>query len=250
MNLPVALQLYTLRDECAKDFVGTLKQVAEIGYEAVELAGLHQMPAPQLKAVVDDLGLKVISSHVPLADMEQTLSQVFEDSYTLGNKYIVMPWLPEDRRNTEQDWRKLAETLNGLGAKCQTEGFMLCYHNHDFEFQTFSGKTAYEIIFDHVDPQWLSTEIDVYWVTFAGGDPVTLIERFAGRAPLIHIKDMTRTTPPTYAEVGEGSIDFRPIFEAANKARTEWFIVEQDKCERPPLESVKLSLRNLQTMTA
>jgi sugar phosphate isomerase/epimerase len=247
-DFPIALQMYTVRDEAAKDFTGTLKQVAGIGYKAIELAGMHKLSATALKAVLDDLGLKVIGNHVPMQDLENNLSRVFDENHTLANKYIVMPWLPEERRKTAQDWIALAQSLNAIGAKCQTEGFQLCYHNHDFEFQTFGGQVAYDLIFSRVDPKNVHTEIDVYWVRYAGKDAVAMIRRFAGRVPLIHIKDMTKATPHTFAEIGEGIIDFKPIFEVSQSSGVQWYVVEQDACNRPALESIRISWRNLQRL--
>jgi sugar phosphate isomerase/epimerase len=247
-KLPIALQLYSVREDCARDFAGTLRKVSEIGYKAVELAGMNKLSAADLKKVLDDLGLKVVSSHVPFADLEQNLSRVFDENHTLGNKFIVVPWLPEDRRKTAQDWIALAQVLDGIGARCQAAGFQLCYHNHDFEFKTFDGQTGYDLLLNRADPKLLHTEIDVYWVRFAGGDPAALLRRFAGRAPLLHIKDMTKTTPPTFAEIGEGIIDFKSIFEAGQASGVQWYVVEQDRCERPPLESIAISWRNLQKL--
>jgi sugar phosphate isomerase/epimerase len=247
-NLPIALQLYSVREDSARDVVGTLRKVAEIGYQSVELAGMYKLSAAELKKILDDLGLKVVSSHVPFADLEQSLSRVFDENHTLGNKFIVVPWLPEDRRKTAQDWIALAKALNEIGARCQAAGFQLCYHNHDFEFKTFDGQTGYDLLLDHADPRLVHTEIDVYWVQFTGDDPAALLRRVAGRAPLLHIKDMTKTTPPTFAEIGEGIIDFKPIFEAGQASGVQWYVVEQDRCQRPPLESIAISWRNLQKL--
>lgn len=247
-SIPIALQLYTVREDCARDFVGTLRQVAAVGYKAVELAGTYDLSAQELKKVLDDLGIKVISSHIPMTDLEQHLSRVFDDNHTLDNQYIVMPWLPEARRKTAQDWMTLAQSLNEIGARCHAAGFQLCYHNHAFEFETFDGLGAYDILFDAVDPKYVNAEIDVYWVRYAGGDPAALIRRFAGHTPLIHIKDMTGGTPHTFAEIGEGIIDFKPIFEAGQSSGAQCYIVEQDQCSRPPLESIDISWRNLQLL--
>ncbi len=247
-TLPIALQLYTVREDSARDFAGTLRKVAGVGYKAVELAGMHKLSAAELKKILDDLGLKVVSSHIPLTDLEQNLSRVFDENHALDNRFFVVPSLPEDRRKTAQDWIKIAQTLNEIGTKCQAAGFQLCYHNHSFEFQTIDGLPAFDLLYSLTDPKLLQAEIDIYWVRFAGSDPAALIRRYAGRVPLLHIKDMTRTTPPNYAEIGEGLIDFKPIFEAGQAVGTQWYVVEQDKCERPPLESIQISWRHLQQM--
>ncbi len=244
-QIPVALQLYSVRDNTAKDFVGTLKQVASIGYRAVELAGMGNLSARELKSALDDLGLTVAGSHIALDRFERELTRVFEENHTLGNKYLVVPWLAETRRKTAEDWLNFARWMNDLGAKCQTEGFQLCYHNHNFEFQMFDGRTGFDLVFGNTDPKRVQSEIDVYWVQYAGYDPEALIRQYSGRVPLVHLKDMTKGTPPTFAEIGEGIMDFKPIFKASEASGVKWYIVEQDKCERPPLESVQMSWCNL-----
>jgi sugar phosphate isomerase/epimerase len=246
--LPIALQLYTVRTDAAQDFVGTLKKVAAIGYKNVELAGLHNLSAPELKTVLNDLGLKVIGSHVPRIDLENSLPRVLEENHILGNKYIVFPWLPEDQRKTAQDWIQLAESLNGIAAKCKEAGFTLCYHNHDFEFAQFDGQTAYDIMFSRFTPGLVQVEFDVYWARHANVDTLAYIRRFAGQLPLVHLKDMTKSTPHTFAEVGEGVIDFKPIIEASLASKAEYFVVEQDSGSRPALESVEISWKNLQNL--
>ncbi len=249
-TIPVALQLYTVRDMAAKDFVGTLKQVAAIGYPGVELGGMYGLQAAELKRVLDDLGLKVVGSHVRLADLENDLPRVLEETRILENRYIVVPSVPEERRKTSEDWLKLAQQLTALGIQCHTAGFQLCYHNHAFEFQRFGGQTAHDLLFSHADPDALHAELDVYWARFAGVDPAPIIRRLAGRIPLIHLKDMTASDPPTFAEIGEGIIDFAPIFEASQASGVLWYVVEQDKCQRPSLESARISWQNLKRLLA
>ncbi len=248
-QIPVALQLYTLRDNTAKDFVGTLKQVAAIGYRAVELAGMGNLSAKELKSALDGLGLTVAGSHIPIDQFERDLPRVFDDNRTLGNRYLIVPWLHESRRKSAQDWLDFARILNDLGAKCQAAGFHLVYHNHNFEFQKFDGRTAFDVLFGSTDPNLVQSELDVYWAKEANQDPAALIRQYAGRMPFIHLKDMTKDTPPTFAEIGEGIIDFKPIFRASEASGVKWYVVEQDRCQRPPLESVAISWRNLNKMS-
>ena len=247
-TLLVALQLYTVRKDAAQDFAGTLKKVAAIGYKNVELAGLHTLSAVELKGVLDDLDLKVIGSHVPRADLENALPRVLEENHILGNKYIVFPWLSEEQRKTAEDWIRLAESLNGIAIKCKEAGFTFCYHNHDFEFAQFGRQTAYDIVFSRFTPGLVQVEFDVYWARYANVDALAYIHRFDGQLPLVHLKDMTKTTPHTFAEVGEGVIDFKPIIEASLASHAEYFVVEQDSGNRPALESVEISWRNLQNL--
>jgi sugar phosphate isomerase/epimerase len=247
-QIPIALQLYSLRDNIAKDFVSTLKQVATIGYPAVELASVGHLSAKEIKTALDDLGLKVAGNHVAMDLMEKDLSRVFDDNHTLDNTYLVVPWLPESRRKSAQDWIDFARVMNTLGTKCQAEGFQLVYHNHNFEFQKFDGRTGFDLVFGNTDPKLVQSELDVYWAHHAGHDPAALIRQYAGRVPLVHLKDMTKGTPPTFAEVGEGIIDFTPIFRASEASGVKWYVVEQDTSQRTPLESVAISWRNLQNM--
>ena len=245
-TLPIALQLYTVRTNAVEDLAGTLKKVAAIGYKAVELAGMYGHDVRELKTMLDDLGLKVIGSHTPRIDLENKLPRVLEENQILGNKYIVFPWLPEDQRKTAQDWIRLAESINVIAAKCKEAGFQFCYHNHDFEFAKFDGQTAYDIMFSRFTPGLVHVELDVYWTHHANVDTLAYIRRFAGQIPLVHLKDMTKTSPHTFAEIGEGLIDFKPIIEASLASGAQYFVVEQDKGDRPALESVEISWRNLQ----
>ncbi len=247
-QIPVALQLYTLRDNTAKDFIGALKQVASIGYRAVELAGMGNLSAKELKKALDDLGLTVAGSHISIDVLERDLPRVFEDNHTLGNHYLIIPWLAESRRRSAQDWIDFAHITNELGRKAKAEGFQLVYHNHNFEFEKFDGRTGFDLLFSNSDPQLVQSELDVYWAQYAGQDPSAIIQQYASRMPLIHLKDMTRSTPPTFAEIGEGIIDFKPIFRASEASGVKWYVVEQDSCQRPPLESVAISWRNLTRM--
>jgi sugar phosphate isomerase/epimerase len=248
-SVPVALQLYTVRNETAKDFIGTLKQVAAIGYRGVELAGMGGLSAGELKAALDDLDVRVVGSHIPMERLENELEQVFEENRILDNRFIVMPWLPDERRKTSEQWYKIAETLNTVGAAAKAQGFQLCYHHHDFELIPLDGgQTPFDIIFGYVSPELVHVEVDVYWAKFAGHDPAALIRHFNGRVPLVHLKDMSAEDPRKFAEVGAGILDFKAIFEAAEEGGIQAYIVERDDGEVPPLESAKISLQNLGTM--
>jgi len=246
-NIPVALQMYTLREQAAEDFVGTMRRVAEIGYAGVELAGYGGLSAADMKALLDELGLKPAGSHVSLHLLEHELDDVMDYSVEIGNPYIVCPSLPQDRRHDEASLRATAESLNRIGAACKERGLQFCYHNHDFEFQTFEGKYAFDILYEATDPELVRAEVDTYWVQFAGLDPAELIRRYSERVTLVHLKDMD-PQDRSYAEVGEGTLDWQAIFAASEVAGAEWYIVEQDRCKRPPLESVRLSLENLRAM--
>ena len=247
-KLPVALQLYTVRDELQKDFVGTIRQVAEIGYSSVEFAGTGGLAAEELAALLVELGLKAVGPHVGIGELETNLEETVDYFAEVGVPYLICPYLPEPYRAPA----KIDETcvlFDRAGKACQERGIQFCYHNHNFEFDIkIDGKTLFDTIFDRTDPSWVKSEVDVYWVQFAGYDPGTIIHARPGRFPLIHLKDMTAGNNPTFAEVGEGIIDMQAIFAASEASGAEWYIVEQDRCQRPTLDSARLSFDNLKRM--
>lgn len=244
-TIPIAVQMYTLREESDKDFVGTLKKVAELGFDGVEFAGYGGLSAKEVRLLLDDLGLKAAASHVPLEDLETNLEQVIEDQIQLGSKYVVCPYLLPERR-TEQDYQALILFLEQAGAKCRQEGITLCYHNHDFELENLSdGRTALESIFEDTNPANVKAELDVYWLTKAGETPVEWMNRYRNRTPLIHLKDMTTDEEQYFAELGTGGVDIVSVINSGEDAGVEWWIVEQDFSRRTPFESIEISLNYL-----
>ena len=245
-TIPLALQLYTVRDQASQDFEGTLNQVAEIGYDGVEIAGVTGgMDAPDLKMLLDDLGLKVCGSHTGLEQLESDLTSVVEFNRTLQNPYVVVPFLGEHRRKDGQGWLDTAQAMNAVGTQLKAEGLQLCYHNHSFEFQEFGGKYGLDLLYDNTNPDTVMAELDTYWVQHGKQDPVAYLQKLSGRVPLVHLKDMTAGEKPTFAEVGSGIMDFDAIVKAAEGAGTKWFIVEQDTCPGNPMDSARASFRNI-----
>lgn len=244
-TIPVALQLYTVRSETAKDFIGTLRDVARMGYAGVELAGTGSLRATELKAVLDDLNLARAGSHVGIDPLEKELGRAIEFNLELGNPYMVCPGVPEARRSSADGYRALAASFDAIGAECRKHGLTFAYHNHHAEFQTFDGQYGLDILYGASDPDLVKAEVDTYWVQYAGEDPAAYIRRYPGRCPLIHLKDMADDADRSFAEVGEGILDFDAIFAACEVGGARWYIVEQDTCKRPPLESARLSLENL-----
>jgi sugar phosphate isomerase/epimerase len=249
-KLPVTLQMYTLREDAARDFAATLKTVAEIGYAGVELAGYNGLSVDEVKHLLDDNDLLIAGMHTGLELLENSFDQVVADSTKLGLDYVIIPYLADNRRQSIDDYKRLANELNGLGERLKANELTLCYHNHAFEFDKFGGDVyAYDVLFDETDPELVKVEMDAFWVTKAGEDPVAYLKKYKNRVPLIHVKDMTAAPESTFAEVGEGVIDFTPIFEAAEAAGTEFYVVEQDQTfKHPPLESVRISFNNLKKM--
>ncbi|MBV9864229.1 MAG: sugar phosphate isomerase/epimerase [Abitibacteriaceae bacterium] len=245
----IALQLYTLRDLTKDDMTGVLRQVAQMGYEGIEPAGFGNASVSQIKDLIDELGLKVVGNHTGFDAIKNNLDGVIADNQTLGNRYIVCPSIPGDQRGSADGYKQFAQTLNGYGRKLSEAGMHLCYHNHDFEFKDqFDGKYGLDLIYENSDPQFVQAEIDTFWVQKGGVDPAQYIQKYANRAPLIHVKDMTKDEKQTFAEVGTGSLNWPAIFAAAEAGGAQAYIVEQDVCPGNPLDSVRISLENLKQM--
>ena len=226
MNQPlIAAQMYTVREAAEKDLHQALQQVAELGYTAVELAGLFGLSPRDVAQSLSDLGLKCTSAHVPLSDLENELSKEIETYLELGATYLVCPWLPPELRQDETSYYKLASTLNQIGQRCKDSGLGFCYHHHDFELVRYNGKHALDILLENSAPENLQLEADTYWLEYGGQAPAGYIRRWVGRVPIIHFKDMTATKPHTFAEVGAGFLDWPPILEAARAGHTQYYIV-------------------------
>jgi sugar phosphate isomerase/epimerase len=251
LGMPVGLQLYTVRDQCVKDFEGTIKQIAAIGYKEVEVYDFYGKTAAEARKLLDDNGLKAPSGHWLLPVFQHKLEKSIEDAKTIGCDYMVMPIVekPADRKTLDQ-YKRLAASYNKFGEACKKAGIQFAYHNHNYEFQTIGGKLVFDYLLAELDPELVKFELDCFWVTHAGHDPVALIEAHPGRFPMLHIKDLKAGNPDAteldprvglFAEVGSGTINWKPIFEAARKSGLKHYFVEQDYCERPPLESAKMS---------
>ena len=251
-TIPISVQLYTVRDLTAKDFAGTMKQVAQIGYTQVELAGYGNLTsAAEAKKALDDAGLKLSGAHAPLDRLEKELDKVMEESDALGNKLIICPWLAEDRRKDAAAWKQIGQTLNRIGRALHERGFDFAYHNHSFEYQKFDGKYGLDILFDNCDAHLVKAEIDVYWVKHGGEDPVERLNKMCDRVIALHLKDMAAGADRQFAEVGAGILDFKGILNVAAKNGVRYGAVEQDNTYgRPPLESIKTSFENLKKLGA
>ena len=244
-KLPIALQMYTLRNETAQDFVGTIRKVADIGYAAIELADHGGLSIRDLSALLQDNHLRVAGSHVSIDAMEADIAKVIDENLALSNRYVVVPYLPEDRRQNADAYKRVAETLNAMGETLRSNGLSLCYHNHDFEFQTMdNGELGIDILLQNTDPTLVKAEVDTYWVLVGGQDPVEFVQKHHGRVPLMHLKDRDKTDG-SFAPVGTGNLPLDALLEIAPTVGVEFLIVEQDVCKIPPLEAVKISYDNL-----
>ena len=244
-KIPVGLQLYSVREQLKEDFQGTVRAVAQMGYAGVELAGYGGMGAEELRSFMESLGLKVAGDHVSFDRLENHLDEVITFSKEVGIPYVVCPAVPAARRQDAAGWQQLAATLNEIGRKCVEQGLDFCYHNHAFEFAPIDGTNGFTLLYGNSDPRYVKMELDMFWAHKGGDDPANILQRYAGRCPIVHLKDMTGDDEQTFAEVGEGVLNFQHIFQAASLGGVAWYIVEQDRCKRPPLESVQLSLQHL-----
>ena len=251
-RIPLAVQLYTLRDQIAQDFAETVKQVAEIGYAGVEMAGYGNLKtAAEAKRALDDAGLKVVGAHVGVEQLETDIGRAFDELHALNAPTVIIPWMPDQRRADAAGWKRAAQALNPVGAKCRERGIELCYHHHSFEFQKFNGKTGMDLLLENAEPGLVRIELDVYWLQHGGEDPVKFIQRVGGRAPLVHLKDMAAGPERKFAPVGSGTLDFKSILAAMRDSGARWGIVEQDNCyDTPPVEAVRTSFENLRKIGA
>ena len=252
----VGVQLYTVRDLMKDDFEGTIANVAKSGYKEVEFAGYFGRTGAQVRAVCEKNGLDPVSTHVQYDELDDKFPSVIETSKAIGLKYIICPWIPEDLRKNPDIWKQAAEKFNRCGEASKKAGMQFGYHNHWFEFLPVNGKLPYDDLLKLCDANLVKMEMDLCWVTAAGADPVKYFSAHPGRFPLVHVKDL-KTLPKITAggaqnygdtvdltEVGSGIIDWKRIFEHADKAGIKHYIVEHDH-PKEPLESITKSYQYL-----
>jgi sugar phosphate isomerase/epimerase len=256
----VAVQLYSVRDLMKEDFEGTIAKVAQIGYKEVEFAGYFGRTPQQVRAVLDKNGLTAPSTHVQYDELDEKFPKVIEDSKTIGLEYIVCPWIPEELRKSPDIWKQASEKFNKCGEQTQKSGIQFAYHNHWFEFLPVNGKLPYDQLLADCDPTLVKMELDLCWITAGGSDPVKYFEKYPGRFPLVHVKDIKKLPKVTQAgsqdfgsslqditEVGSGMIDWKAIFRHSEQAGIKHYIVEHDN-PKQPLESIKTSYEYLKNL--
>jgi sugar phosphate isomerase/epimerase len=251
----LGMQLYTVRDLMAKDFEGTLASVAALGYKEVEFAGYFDKTPAQVRDVLKKHGLTSPSAHIPFANLgSDKLPGVIEAAKTIGHTWIVCPWLDDALRKEPDVWKKVTERLNSAGAACQKAGLQFAYHNHHFEFVPVEGgKLPFDVILETCDPKQVKIELDLFWITVAGQDPLAYFKKYPGRFPLVHVKGMRKDAPALTAatptadalkqitDVGsDDRIDWKAIFAHAKEAGIQHYFVEND-VPAVPLESLKTS---------
>ena len=247
--LPIAIQLYTVRDQAAADFEGTLKAIKAMGYEGVEFAGLCGKTPAEVKALCETIGLTPISAHVAYYEMLGDPKGVLAAYAEIGCKYVAIPYLTPECRPGSDGFTKVVENAEMLGKIAKDLGMTLLYHNHDFEFEKIDGKYALEVLYDTVPAELLQTELDTCWVRVGGEEPAAYVKKFAGRAPVVHLKDYAggksdhmyeligieseekavEENPFEFRPVGFGVQDMPAIIQAAEDAGAGWLVVEQDQ---------------------
>jgi sugar phosphate isomerase/epimerase len=239
----IGIQLYTLRTLMDKDLEGTLAKVADIGYNEVEFAGYFGRTPKQIRALLLSNRLTSPSSHIPLPANNDAWSRALDDAREIGHEWAVIPWLDDTMRKAD-DWPRHADRFNQLAAKARDAGMRFAYHNHDFEFMKIGDGTGLDVLLSKTDPALVDFEMDLYWVTKAGADPLDLISRYPKRFKLMHAKDATAAPERAMAPVGQGTIDFAKIFERERTSGMQHVYVEHDQ-PADPIQSATASYQYL-----
>ncbi len=251
MSKSIALELYTIRESLQNeaDFRDAMAKTRAAGYGAVELAGASpDIPAAAIKAALDDAGLTCMATQAGLDALTDGIERTIEDLKTLDCTHTALAAGPASMRSAE-GYAELARILTDTGRKLADHGIKLAYHNHSFEFERYGSRTGFDILYEESDPRYLEAKLDTAWVQRAGGDVVDWIRKLSNRMTVIHFKDYTiKDNEIVLTEVGEGNLNWPGIIDACKKTNLEWYVVEQDRCERDPFTSIKISYDNLRGM--
>ena len=270
-KLPVGIQLYSLRDFAEKDFKGTLKAVKDMGYDCVEFAGLYDNSPKAVKEMCTEIGLTPISAHVAIGDIMKNVDGVLSDYMNIGCKFIVIPWAEESvNLPGGSEYDKFISDIKTVSTACKKYGLTLLYHNHDFEFHKIDGKYKLDILYSETTPDELQTQIDTCWVSVGGENPAEYVMKYAGRAPLVHIKDYVGSKAENmYGLIGKGNGEIAPsktafelrpvgygiqdvaaIIKASEDAGAVAVIVEQDRpsMDKDPMECAKMSIDYIRSL--
>ncbi len=273
-SLPVGLQVYSIRDmleETPERFKSVMQQVRYYGYSGVELAGLYGLSPEYVRDTLTEVGLIPISAHVPLVDLIADAEQVAKDYETIGCKYVVVPYLPEEYRHLTSGYEKVITEMTRIGLIMKDHGLKLLYHNHDFEFVKLpDGTYGFDDIYKQVPPEALAAEPDTCWIKVAGESPEAYINKYTGRCPIVHLKDYIKEGNPKnlykligietevtqeetgifeFRSVGFGQQVWLPILDASVKSGAEWVVVEQDESyDIPSMECARRSREYLKIL--
>ena len=251
---PVGVQLYTVREQAESDLNATLAHIAMIGYNEVETYwNVYTHPADKLRKMISDNGMTVPSGHFDY----DGLATKFDYAKTLGVNYMICPMLPKDMWTSADGFKKAADQFNKWGEQAKGMGMQFGFHNHNYEFQKFGNETGFDILTKGTDPKLVCLEMDCYWITQAGLDPVAMLKKYGSRIQLLHLKDRMSGYPTSQmlgpdaehiTEVGAGTIDWKAVLETAEQTGVKHYFVERDNGKLPPFESLRVSYQNLSEM--
>jgi sugar phosphate isomerase/epimerase len=239
----IGLQLYTVRDLLSTDFEGTLREIARLGYQEVEFAGVLGPNLKQTRNLLGQLDLSAPSLHIDYNSLRKHTDASFETATALAAKFVVCPWLDPSERQTADDWKRVCENLNSIGELATHSGLTFAYHNHDFEFSNLPGGVRpFDLLLAHTNDRFVKFELDVYWAKKGNVDAVAYLKAHKSRFRLVHLKDMAMDGADT--EIGNGTIDFGEIIVASIAGGVRHFFVEQDYSS-DPMQSIKASISYL-----
>jgi sugar phosphate isomerase/epimerase len=246
-RIPIALQLYSVREDCKKDLPGVLAAVAKMGYDGVEFAGYYERSARELRKMLDDLGLKAAGTHIGLeALLGEAFPRTVEFNQTIGNQFLIVPGLDRARTGSRNAWLDTAKVFNEIADKLRPLNLYTGYHNHHTEFAPLDGEMPWDTFFKNTRPE-VVMQIDLGNCLHGKADPVPLLERYPGRALSVHLKEYSATNPK--ALIGEGEVRWSDVFRICETTgKTKWYVVEQESYAHPPLECVERCLKNLKGM--
>ena len=246
----IGAQLYTVRQftKTAEDIRTTFEKVRDIGYEAVQVSGLGDIEPEELKEISAATGIAIVATHIGYQQIVDEPQVVIDQHELWGCRHVAIGGMPQEFRS-EDGFRRFATEASQAVRPLIDAGLTFSYHNHSFELERFGGKTGLDIIYEESDPQAFSAEIDTYWIQHGGANPVTWLRKLADRMHIVHFKDMAiEGGKQLFAEVGEGNLEWPEIIQACRDAEVEWYLIEQDICQRDPFESLAISLRNLREL--
>lgn len=250
----IGLQLYTLRDSIFKDPKGVLKQVSDFGYKKLETFAYRDgkifgMEFADFGKYIKDLGMRATSGHYGL---DQIRSDSWEksvaDAKSIGQEYMVMPYLVDKDRTSIDDYKKVCESLNKAGEVAKKNGIRFQYHNHAFEFEKLNDQIPYDVMLAELDPKLVSMELDLFWITNAGYDPIAYFNKYPGRFEQWHVKDMDKNDKNKNVSIGSGSMDWKKLFASAKKSGMKHFYVEHDSFSGAPIDNVSEGIKYLKTI--
>lgn len=242
----IGVQLYTVREQMKASMPDTLAAVAKAGYKEVEFAGYFGHSAVDIRKMLDDVGLTAPSAHVQMGELGTEWGSLLDQANTIGHEYLVCAWIDAYER-TIPGYTKIAARFNDAGERALQEGVKFGYHNYSFEFTPIDGQVPYDLLLRVCDPRKVAMEIDVFWMTQGGGDPVKYIERYPGRFPMLHVKDMGPAPKHAMLDVGKGTINWKKILRAGHKGGVRHVFVEHDEA-KDPMASVKTSFNYLHAL--